>query len=161
MHIRKARQADLSTCMAIYRHAQWYMMNNGNPDQWGFVHPPEEMIEDEIEHGDLYVCENLGEVVGCFYFKMEDDPTYHKIDGAWLNDRPYGVVHHIARAENAPGVGEFSLNWCYDQCHNLRIDTHEANQPMRYLLKRMGFTYTGIIWLRNGDERMAFQKTLD
>ncbi len=31
-----------------------------------------------------------------FAFILGEDPTYQQIDGAWLNDQPYGTIHRIA-----------------------------------------------------------------
>jgi len=86
------------------------------------------------------------------------DSTYTKINGAWLSDAPYSVIHRIARAKNAKGIGAFCINWCLEKAKNIRIDTHKDNAPMLKLLDNLGFTYCGIIWLENGDERLAFQK---
>jgi hypothetical protein len=41
---------------------------------------------------------------------------------------------------------------------NIRIDTHRDNVPMLSLLDKSGFERCGIIYLKNGDERIAFQK---
>jgi RimJ/RimL family protein N-acetyltransferase len=41
---------------------------------------------------------------------------------------------------------------------NLKIDTHRDNIPMQKVLKRNGFSECGIIYIENGDERIAFQK---
>ena len=35
MHIRKSRIEDLKEIMEIYRAAQDFMIESGNPDQWG------------------------------------------------------------------------------------------------------------------------------
>jgi hypothetical protein len=98
-------------------------------------------------------------IVAVFYFNTEPDPTYDKIDGAWLDDKPCGVVHRIAKRTQVKGAGAFCINWCFEQCHNIKIDTHSDNIPMKKLLGKLGFTYCGIIWIENGDERIAFQKT--
>ena len=46
------------------------------------------------------------------------------------------------------------LAWSFSQIDNIRIDTHRDNKPMRHLLEKYGFTYCGIIYLLNGDERL-------
>ena len=43
---------------------------------------------------------------------------------------------------------------------NLRIDTHRDNVIMRHVIEHYGFTYCGIIYLLNGDERLAYQKRI-
>ena len=39
-----------------------------------------------------------------------------------------------------------------------RQDTHRDNHILQHILKKHGFQYCGIIYLLNGDERLAFQK---
>jgi len=41
---------------------------------------------------------------------------------------------------------------------NIRIDTHKDNRIMQHNIEKHGFTYCGIIYLANGDERLAYQK---
>jgi len=41
---------------------------------------------------------------------------------------------------------------------NVRIDTHRDNAAMLKLLESMGFKFCGVVWLENGDERLAYQK---
>ena len=53
----------------------------------------------------------------------------------------------------------FCLEWCLARCGNIRIDTHRDNQPMQRLLARLGYTFCGLIDLKNGrGERLAYQK---
>lgn len=165
MYIRKTRTAELDTVCKIYNEAREFMRVSGNAQQWGDEHPPRALIEQDIRDGKSYVCVDGQEhILAVFYFAVENDPTYNKIDGQWLSDEPYGVVHRIARGSKipamtrAPSVGEFCLNWCYEQCHNLRVDTHRDNAPMKNLLERLGFRYCGIIWIGNGEERLAYQR---
>lgn len=97
-------------------------------------------------------------MVAVFYFAIEEDPTYKMIyKGQWLNDKPYGVVHRIASAGTVRGAGEFCLTWAISQSKNLRIDTHEDNVVMQRLLGKLRFQYCGIIYLKNGEPRLAFQ----
>jgi RimJ/RimL family protein N-acetyltransferase len=144
--------------MRIYADAREYMRESGNPTQWGDAYPPREMIESDISSGHGYVCVDNGKVVGVFYFNIERDPTYDTIDGAWLNDIPCGVVHRIARRRGARGVGAYCLEWCFERCGNMKIDTHRDNATMRALLERLGFTYCGVVIVQNDEERVAFQK---
>jgi len=165
MTIRKTTPHDLAIVMEIYAYAQAYMIENGNPNQWWTVHPPQALIEEDIRAGLSYVVTddnpgNANEVIAVFYFNVEEEPTYSKIDGTWLNDCPYGVVHRIAKGARGKGVGAFVLNWCIAQHPNIRIDTHRDNAAMLRLLEKLGYTRCGIIWLDDlGDERIAFQKS--
>jgi RimJ/RimL family protein N-acetyltransferase len=40
----------------------------------------------------------------------------------------------------------------------VRIDTHADNKVMQHVLEKRGFRRTGIIYLENGDPRIAFEK---
>ena len=158
MHIRKTTAADLNAVMEIYAYAQEFMRESGNAGQWGNVHPPRNLIEEDVRAGVSYVCEENGKIRAVFMLSHDPDPTYTKIDGAWVNDAPYCVIHRIARARDAKGAGAFCINWCYENFGNIRIDTHKDNAPMIKMLTRLGFVRCGIIWLANGNERVAFQK---
>ncbi|GHU43137.1 acetyltransferase [Clostridia bacterium] len=160
MIIRKTTPTDLLVVLAIYAKAREFMSENGNPTQWKDYYPPAEMIENDIADRHGYVCENEGEVVAVFYYNIENDATYEYIEGAWQNDANYGVVHRIAVKQGSKGIGGVCLNWAFEQCGNLKIDTHEDNIPMRRLLDKLGFVYCGKIRVLEGtEERIAFQKT--
>ena len=102
-------------------------------------------------------------MIGTFFFIHGPDiePTYRRItDGAWLDDRPYGVVHRIAADGSEKGVGTFCISWAFEQCRHLRIDTHGDNTVMRRLLAKLGFVHCGTIYVEEDDfPRLAFEKT--
>ena len=50
------------------------------------------------------------------------------------------------------------IRFAYERCGNLRIDTHEKNIPMQRCLAKNGFARCGIIYLEDGDPRIAYQK---
>ena len=160
MNIRKANMQDLDEILSIYNYARKFMRENGNPNQWKTTNPPRDVTEQDIQEEKLHVCvDENDEILGVFYFAKENDPSYDVIEeGTWLSDEPYAVAHRVASAPNTKGVGSFSLTWAFEQCGNLRIDTHEDNKPMQGLLKKLGFTYCGKIHLANGEPRIGFQK---
>ena len=159
MEIRKTRIEELDEVMEIYAYARQFMAEHGNPNQWKKTNPPREWVERDIMEGKSHVCVENDEILGVFYFAIEEDPTYKVIyDGEWLNAKEYAVVHRIASAGKAKGVGTFCMNWAYEQFANVKIDTHRDNVVMQNMLKKNGFTYCGIIHLVNGEERLAFQK---
>ena len=160
MEIRKTAIDDLDEVMKIYEYARGFMRKNGNPDQWGDNHPPRENIIQDIRTGKSYVLTDGKRIAAVFYYAIETEPTYAKIDGDWLNDKQYGIVHRIARGPNSAGAGEICLNWCLENCGNLRIDTHRDNAPMLKQLKKLGYVYCGIVWMEDGSERLAYQKCL-
>lgn len=162
MQIRLTKQAELPTLMALYDHARNIMRANGNFVQWVNGYPSEELICREIQEGHSFVgLDEKGEIVVTFCLIMGEDPTYHVIrDGAWLNDEPYGVVHRMATSGKCKGVARECFEWCFEQCGNIRVDTHHDNHIMQHILLALDFVYCGIIYVADGTERLAFQKTV-
>lgn len=156
--IQKAKLSQLSQIMAVYKKARVFMAQSGNPDQWGTAYPTEAMIRQDIENGKCYVNLEDSNILSVFYFAVEEDPVYGYIEGRWLNDRPYGVIHRIAAGERGKGAAAECFQFAYAQCGNLRIDTHEKNLPMQRCLAKNGFQRCGIIYLEDGDPRIAYQK---
>ena len=159
MLIRKTEARDLDAVMDIYAAAREFMRENGNGGQWGDSHPARALIEADIVNRDGYVVEEYGEIIGAFFFKIGEDPTYKVIqDGEWLKDGEYGVIHRIAVKYHGRGIVGFVYNHCFNIIDNLRIDTHKDNIPMQRSLEKAGFKYCGIIHIDSGDERIAYQK---
>ena len=165
MMIRNSTEQYFDRMMKIYAFARDYMAEHGNPNQWGPTNwPPEDLIHNDIQSGNSYVCLNdEGKVIGTFYYICGKDiePTYRDItDGAWLDDSPYGVVHRIAGDGSERGIGAFCINWAFGRCGHLRIDTHGDNVVMQNLVKKLGFKHCGTIYVEEDDyPRLAFEKS--
>lgn len=158
MQIRLAATEELPLLLPIYDAARAYMRENGNMHQWIGGYPSAEVLAEDIRLRRLYLCVEGDEILAVFCYFEGVDPTYLRIDGAWQNDLPYGVVHRIAVTAHRRGVASFCYAWAYEKCHNLKIDTHADNIPMQKSLLKNGFAYCGIIYLANGDPRYAYQK---
>ncbi len=159
MEIRKTKIEELDQIMEIYAHARQFMAEHGNPNQWGTAKPSREQVQKDIKEGNSYVCVEQGAIAAVFFYYKGADATYVNIyEGQWLNEKQYGVVHLIASAGMVKGAGSFCLQWAYGQCGNLKIDTHRDNFVMQNMLKKNGFQYCGIIYLEDGEPRMAYQK---
>lgn len=161
MHIRKAIPNDLARMMELFDAARGIMRSSGNLKQWTGGYPSEAQIRQEIADGNSYVItDTSGEVIATFAFILTGEPTYARIEGgAWLDDtKPYGVIHRLASAPESHGIARTCFDWCFHQIPNLRVDTHRDNHIMQHLMEQNGFTYCGIIYLLNGDERLAYQK---
>lgn len=163
MEIRKANFSDFENILNIYDIARQYMVKNGNPNQWAKNNwPPQDLVMKDIEDGKSYVCINDDNIVAVFYydFGYKIEPTYNIIEnGEWIGNDNYGVVHRIATDGTVKGVGSFCINYAYNQCKHLRIDTHEDNIPMQKLLEKNNFVKCGIIYVgENKSPRIAFEK---
>ena len=131
--IRHAELQDLEAVQAVYAQARKFMAETGNPNQWGKTHPPRETLETE--------------------------PTYQRIDdGAWLSDASYGVIHMVASDGTVHGFLQQVVAYCEQQTKHLRIDTHHDNKVMQHVIGKNGFTRCGVIYLEDGDPRIAYEK---
>jgi len=164
MEVRRARETDKEAIMDIYARAREFMAEQGNPTQWDESYPSSALVDSDIQ-ADGYVVVEDDAIIGVFVLSEHaQEPSYKTIDGAWLNDEPYAVIHRCASDGIHKGVGSYLMDWCSTQCSNIRIDTHEDNIPMRNLLKKKGYEYCGKIHYFAEDygedlgERLAFQR---
>lgn len=156
--IRKATVNDKTRIMEIYAYARQFMAEHGNPDQWKNNNPSEETIDNDISNHQMYVIESGGGIHAVFYFHIGDDSTYHIIDnGQWLSDEPYGTIHRIASDGTIHGILEIAVNYCKEQIPHLRIDTHHDNKIMQHVIEKNGFKKCGIIYVKDGSERIAYE----
>ena len=184
MTIRPATEADLPALRPVFEAAKGIMRSDGNFHQWdtpGF--PPDTLLLRDIERGGGYVMETFerwpveaghdetkasvmpdlighlpSRLVAYFALLSSPEPTYDVIDGAWLTDKPYGVIHRMASYPDVHGVFASIMNFAATRYAHLRIDTHRDNRIMRHLIEKHGFTYCGIIWLEDGSERLAYER---
>ena len=161
MNIRKANLQDFPELRRIYSAAREFMRTHGNPNQWGNRSPEEELLLRDIRGGKLYLVLDDGQrAVGAFALFTEPDPTYSYIeDGSWLSSAPYATIHSIASDGSTHGVLQTAVDFADGIYHHIRIDTHEDNTVMQTALKKRGFSRRGIIYLANGDPRIAYERT--
>lgn len=165
MKIRKSKPEDIVRIMEIYDFARKFMAESGNPNQWGPTNwPPKELIKNDIKTGNSYVCVNASdEIIATFYFTYGKDiePTYAEItEGSWIDDSAYGVIHRLASDGSQKGIGSFCINWAYNQCNHIRIDTHIDNTVMQNLVKKLGFIHCGTIYVEQDNyQRLAYEKS--
>ena len=157
---------DLERICTIIRQAQAQMRLRGSR-QWQNGYPAAAHITDDIDRGYGHVlCTHTGLVVAYGAVVFDGEPAYDAIDGQWLTDEPYVLVHRIAVAdgERGRGVAAEFLHRVETLAQErgvkaFRIDTNFDNQTMLRLLERTGFTYCGKVVYRSG-ERLAYEKRI-
>ena len=141
------------------------MRADGNLTQWaapGF--PDDTLLLRDIARGGGFVIESVipseakESLVAYFALLPSPEPTYDLIDGAWLTDAPYGVIHRMASYPDVHGIFSAVLEFAAARYAHLRIDTHRDNHIMQHLIEKHNFTYFGIIWLEDGTERLAYER---
>ena len=155
--IRTARLTDLPRILDIYAHARRFMAETGNAVQWGNRYPPESVVRADIASGGLYVLEEDEGIHAVFFFRIAPDPSYGVIDGSWLSDGEYGVIHRVASDGTLHGVLSQIVTFCREKIPHLRIDTHEHNKIMQRQILKNGFTPRGMIHLADGTPRIAYE----
>ena len=155
-----ATEADLPRILEIYDIAKAYMRANGNSNQWNGAYPDSETLRTDIEKQRLYVYKKAGSIHGVFMLLLEEEPTYAYIeDGSWREgETPYGTIHRLAGDGEVKGLFAKCVAFCEKKVLYLRADTHFDNHTMHHLLEKNGFERRGIIYLKNGDPRIAYQK---
>ena len=157
MLIRKTTPADIAAVVAVFDSARAFMREQGNPTQWAGVYPSAANVEADIAQGSSYVFEDAARVVGTFAFVLGDEPMYQVIDdGAWRSSQPYGTIHRIASDGTARGLARACFDFCAEHMPYLRIDTHANNSPMQQAILKYGFKRCGIVYMSDGDPRIAF-----
>ena len=165
MVIRPATPADLPALRPVFEAAKGIMRADGNLTQWaapGF--PDDTLLLRDITRGGGFVIESVipseakESLVAYFALLPSPEPTYDRIDGAWLTDAPYGVIHRMASYPDVHGIFSAVLDYAAARYTHLRIDTHRDNHIMQHLIEKHNFTYCGIIWLEDGTERLAYER---
>ena len=155
--IRKAKLTDLEDIKKMIAGAKVFMKENGNPNQWGGAYPDENVLIKDIENENAYVCTLDEKVIGTFSLIFGQEETYKKIyDGAWSEDLPYGTIHRLASDGSVKGLSQIVFDYAKDQINYLRVDTHKDNEKMLAAIEKAGFKKCGIIYVKDGSERIAF-----
>lgn len=159
MVIRPARKGDIPAVMTVLDAAKGIMRSSGNLDQWKDGYPGADTIAEDIGKGHGFVVVQDAEIVAYFAFIPSPEPTYSYIEGgSWLDDKlPYHVIHRMGSTPDSHGVFKTVMDWCREKDPCLRIDTHRDNLIMQHCILSYGFRYCGIIYLANGDPRLAYQ----
>jgi GNAT superfamily N-acetyltransferase len=169
MEFVKASNIHLQSIMNIVHDAQTYLASL-DIDQWQNGYPDENRILQDIAGQESYIVKNdENQIIGTAMFTTKPEPTYEIIEGNWLTDQKaqYGVIHRMAVSNNSrnKGIAKFMFDQCEqllkeNHINSMRIDTHQDNKGMQTLLKNRGYHYCGIIYLENGDKRLAFEKII-
>lgn len=154
MIITKASKLDLPKIMEIVEKGRKQIKTYGI-DQWQNGYPNQESFSKDIELDRLYVLKDEN-VEGVFAI-INHDYSYDEIDGKWLDDSDYIAIHRVA--VNQKGLGTYLFEELKKIYPHIRVDTHEGNMSMIHCLLKNKFKYCGVIYLKNGDPRNAYEYT--
>lgn len=163
--IRKAVTEDIESILEIVGDAQ-QSLKNRNVDQWQNGYPNHESILSDIEKGIGFVALCEDEIVAYAAIIINGEPEYKNLDGEWLSNQDYVVIHRICvkKGHTRQGLASVMMKKAEEiaqqnDAHSFKIDTHKDNKYMLNLLGKEGFTCCGEIHYPHG-ERIAFEKLL-
>lgn len=162
MLFRKAVESDIDAVMEIVADAQHSLASRGI-DQWQEGYPTRPVIEDDVANGVGEVVMVDGVVAAYVCLVVNGEPSYADIDGHWLDEGDYVVVHRVCvrnshvRRGIATAIMHHAIAFALAHgVHDLKIDTHKNNTYMLDLMAKFHFVYCGIIHYPHGD-RVAYE----
>jgi GNAT superfamily N-acetyltransferase len=162
---RKAEQADTERIWQIILQAkeQIRLMNSR---QWQDGYPAIENIAGDIKNGYGYVLSGDNIVIAYGAVIFDGEPAYGGIQGRWLADLPYVVVHRLAVADEVKNRGMATLFMQEveklgkrKKIGSLRVDTNFDNLYMQKILFALDFTYCGEVFY-DKNQRRAYEKMI-
>lgn len=159
MKVIHTQNGHINEIINLYNKAILRLKSDG-VDQWQNGYPNIDSLKKDMEQNESFVIVYNNVVIATCAISVQTESTYLNIDGSWLNDNKYVVIHRITSDKEFSGCSELFLNYIkanYPDYNNIRIDTHIDNLVMQGWLKKHQFTYTGIIKLSDGSDRLAYQ----
>jgi GNAT superfamily N-acetyltransferase len=165
MTLRKATQSDAPVIWEILQYAIEQRRKDGS-QQWQDGYPNPVTIQQDLDKGYAYVVEDKGTVLVYAAILFEKEPAYEAIEGKWLTNGDYVVLHRVAASPLAKGKGvattlfQMVEDLCRDKkVHSIKVDTNFDNGPMLRIMEKLGYTYCGEVFFR-GSPRKAFEKVV-
>ncbi len=188
---RKATQADTDACWEVVDAARNHMIAIGRK-QWDELYPSREIITRDILGGNAYLLERKNApfaseekqaapnepdstanlqadnsmIVAYAVIVKNGEPQYEHLQGTWLSNGDYLVIHRLAVCPKLENQGLARQLFSYTETlalqqgvRSIKIDTNYDNGGMLHLMQALGYTYCGEIFYPRG-QRMAFEKQL-
>ncbi len=163
--LRLAEMEDLEIALGLIEQGKAFLKSQGI-DQWQNGYPDEACITADIANGKGYFLCCGERIVGYMCVDFDGEPAYEGLQGEWLCDLPYVVVHRmvIDNTFKSRGLASEAFRLVQELAQqrgirSFRVDTDADNKIMQHLLAKNGFRYCGIINFDNS-EKIAFEKML-
>lgn len=165
MQLRQALPAEADTIWGILQEAIAQRKRDGS-QQWQNGYPNLQTVRDDIARDEGYVLACEGNIVAYAAVIARPEPAYAALEGAWLTNGAYLVVHRVARARSHVGTGIAAALLQQLEAHcqargipSIRLDTNFDNVAMLKTLERLGYHYCGEVQY-HGSPRRAFEKVI-
>lgn len=164
--LRKATDKDKDRIWEILQQAIELRKRDGS-DQWQDGYPNVEVVQHDIDQGCGYVLLSEGHILVYVAIIFDGEPAYHALQGKWLSDQDYVVIHRLAVAQDIKTKGtatilmkEVEALAVARQVYSIKVDTNYDNKGMLRIFEKLGYQYCGEVYFRGG-ARMAFEKLLN
>lgn len=165
MRLRTAAISEAPVIWNILQQAIEQRRRDGS-QQWQNGYPNFQTVLDDIENGYAYVLVDDYTIVAYAAIIFGVEPAYHAIEGKWITDGDYVVVHRVATSDAAKGKGVATVLFqllenlsLEHEVYSIKVDTNFDNTPMLRILDKLNYTYCGEIFF-NGASRRAYEKVL-
>ncbi|MFG4003790.1 GNAT family N-acetyltransferase [Flavobacterium aquidurense] len=163
--LRKADISEVPQIWSILQDAIEQRRQDGST-QWQDGYPNELTIQNDIQNGYAYVLTENESILCYAAIIFEKEPAYEEIQGKWLTNGDYAVVHRIAASKLAKGKGiatklfkNIEQICITNNIYSIKVDTNFDNIPMLKILEKLDYSYCGEVFFR-GAARKAFEKKL-
>lgn len=164
-NFRKAVAAEIPQIWDILQQAILRRKADGS-QQWQDGYPNPQVVQKDIEKGAGFVLTQGETILGYSAVIINDEPQYANIEGRWLTNDDFVVVHRVAVAEKHLGNGLakkiFGFIEDFARIHHIysiKADTNYDNVAMMKIFDQLGYVYCGEVVFR-GSPRKAFEKVL-
>jgi len=135
-------------------------------NQWQDGYPNPDVVKKDIETGTGFVLTEDDTIVGYAAVLINDEPAYAGIEGKWLTNGDFVVVHRIAISQEHLGKGlsgkilQFIEDYALaNDVYSIKVDTNFDNIAMMKIFEKQGYVYCGEVYFR-GAPRRAYEKVL-
>ena len=165
-HFRKAELSEIAPIWQILQQAVLRRKEEGS-NQWQDGYPNIEVVQKDIEKGEGFVLLSGETIIGYSAVLINNEPAYEKIEGKWLTNDDFVVLHRVAIAEKYLGKGFAKMILRYieqfarsNNIYSVKADTNFDNIAMLKIFENLGYTYCGEVYFR-GSARKAYEKVLE
>lgn len=164
-HFRPANSSEIPQIWDILQKAIIRRKQDGS-NQWQDGYPNPEVIQHDIERAAGFVLTEGDTIIGYSAVLVNDEPAYADIEGKWLTNGDFVVLHRVAISDQHLGKGlakkilafieDFALS---NNIYSVKADTNYDNAAMMKTFENAGYTYCGEVYFR-GSPRKAYEKVL-
>ena len=162
---RHANYSEASQIWQILKDAIRRRKEDGS-SQWQDGYPNMKVIKSDIQKKIGFVFTQNDTIIGYSAVIINDEPDYINIEGKWLSDQDFIVYHRVAISEEflAKGMAKKMMKLIEQYAlskniYSLKADTNHDNIPMMKIFEKLGYSFCGIVYIRQSPRR-AYEKVL-